>query len=75
MSEWIPCKYEFPDEGTDVLVTGRSGGEKVVGIDRYRRNEETGMRCWQKMHDVIAWRPLPEAYEEDAHETQRNYWL
>lgn len=65
---WIPCSERLPEEETDVLVCNANGDIQIS-----RGSYSTEMRdyfIWYttgwRFEKVIAWMPLPEAYQEEA---------
>jgi hypothetical protein len=66
---WIPVTERLPELDTDVLITDQYGDVWQAayvdwcGIERFVSAEES-----ITLEDVIAWKPLPEAYktEEEA---------
>ena len=73
---WIPVEDKLPEDGTEVIVTDRSGqvwGDLIYG---YPDEADTEM-CFHKWDneywqcykpDVIAWQPLPEPYRPERSE-------
>jgi len=63
---WIPCKEGLPELGVDVLITDEYGDvlqatyTEWLGNESFISAEESII-----IEDVIAWRPLPEAYTEE----------
>jgi len=59
MSKWIPVKERLPEHGGYYLVSCEGGG---VFRDFYW----TDGTEWENKgyYDILAWRPLPKAYEE-----------
>ena len=64
--KWILVTEKLPDAGEDVLVTVNLGSVNVVGVDMYSLVEKDGFEGYGK--DVIAWMPLPKAYESQENE-------
>lgn len=70
---WIPCSERPPKESGKYLVT--FGGTHLIGIDFYS-TEEDARRDFEepeeyigwRSHNVLAWMPLPERYEESEEE-------
>lgn len=70
--QWIPCSERLPSERGEYLVSyipcywDEIRGDVKVGVDTFR-----GKSAWakKKFQRVIAWMPLPKAYEpEEADE-------
>jgi hypothetical protein len=71
---WVPVTERLPELDTDVLVTDQYGNVwqaayvEWCGIERFVSAEES-----ITLEDVIAWKPLPEAYKaEDTEWTSTN---
>jgi hypothetical protein len=52
--EWIPCSERLPEAGVSVIVTSKGG---YVYTNNIAHGE------WEYGGDVIAWMPLPPAWE------------
>ena len=63
---WIPVTERLPELGVDVLITDEYGDvlqatyTEWLGSESFISAEESII-----IEDVIAWRPLPEAYTEE----------
>ena len=63
---WTPCSVALPEDQSDVLIYfDRCGGE--IGIGYYAERAD-GVKFWCAMgsmlcYNVLAWQPLPSAYE------------
>ena len=63
---WIPVTERLPELDTDVLITDQYGDVwqatyiEWCGIERFVSAEES-----ITIEDVVAWRPLPEAYKAE----------
>lgn len=62
-SMWIPVSERLPEIDELVLVTDDSGGIKTVDVDRCGQYECSEKRFWYYTQNVVAWMPLPKAYE------------
>lgn len=61
--KWVPCSERLPEVDELVLVTDDSGGVKTVDVDRCGEYEASSKRFWYYTQNVVAWMPLPKAYE------------
>lgn len=66
---WIPCKERLPEDDKDVLVTD---GEDFA-VAYWRKDAQAWDDCfrgWCDLYgmDVVAWMPLPAAYQEGGKE-------
>lgn len=70
-NRWIPCSERLPEEWRDVLLSFDKSITEWTNVGYMFRDEETFEYWFQsdgmsyKKDDVLAWMPLPEAYEED----------
>lgn len=68
---WIPCSERLPEEWRDVLLSFDKSITEWTNVGYMFRDEETFEYWFQsdgmsyKKDDVLAWMPLPDAYEED----------
>ena len=58
MAQWIPCAEKLPENDESVLITHSQGVTKAWWNGRIWMNGLT-----KKFKTVIAWMPLPKAYE------------
>lgn len=72
-ADWIPCSERLPEKSGEYLVTYHpcywdsvQDGVKV-GIDTFRGKTTWARNKYQK---VIAWKPLPKAYEVETAERE-----
>ena len=65
--EWNLVSEGFPEDKEPVLVTDRWGDIQIMerwGRHHGRDQWRTADSCWYTDDDIIAWKPLPEAYKE-----------
>lgn len=73
--DWIPVERDLPKEKGEYLVTYHpcywDNVEEItkVGIDSFRGKTTWAKKKYQK---VIAWKPLPETYKQQAESTTAN---
>ena len=66
---WIPIQESLPPDGEEVLLTVTFTDRVTIG-DRYvNRDGEESWSVYEgfadaKREDILAWKPLPEPYEE-----------
>jgi hypothetical protein len=74
VNRWIPCSERLPKIGYSVLVTRiTENGSKYVKIatlqeDCWMDNSDEYMK--PNSHTVIAWMPMPDAFDEEDKELQ-----
>ena len=68
--EWIPCSERLPDKFVvPVLITLDNGIIKTANYSELSGKWYVGdEHIVYEMDNVIAWMPLPEPYEGEAHE-------
>ena len=63
VARWIPCSERLPEDGKWCLFTDGKNMSveryKLDAIDHFFPNGR-----WFEFDDAVAWRPLPEPYEE-----------
>lgn len=73
--EWTPCSEQLPSEKGEYLVTyhpcywDNVESEVRVGIDTFRGKTSWAKKKYQK---VIAWKPLPMAWEGADNEADKS---
>ena len=72
MGEWILCDTQLPPKDKNVLVTRMYKGKPYVEIaewnDGWTSYSDEYKVDYFTEHQVVAWMPLPEAYEEESEE-------
>lgn len=63
-ARWIPVSENLPKKEGYFFVTDEAAGMAETLIDKYIRCDD-GEWVWLYSQNVIAWMPLPEAYEEE----------
>ena len=73
--KWIPCSEQLPSEKGEYLVTYHPcyhdivEPEVKVGLDTFRGKTSWAKKKYQK---VIAWKPLPMAWEGEEDEADKS---
>ncbi|MDE7436774.1 MAG: DUF551 domain-containing protein [Lachnospiraceae bacterium] len=61
--EWIPCSERLPEDSYSVLICGEPG---YIDSGWYKDGHWwTGFSFADIKKDIVAWRPLPEPYQQD----------
>ena len=64
---YLDCTYDcsLPDDGQEILVTTRFGS---VELDTFCRDSNDGcyFEFYCDIEDVVAWMPLPKAYQKES---------
>ena len=67
---WIPCEERLPNNDEEVIVS--IADDRADNIFRYTTTAWRYGDVWvsdnERICDIIAWMPLPKAYEEKYHE-------
>ncbi len=61
-SQWIPCSDRLPEECENVLACADDEEVHIAFCD-YTGWQDA--HSYQYIHEVVAWQPLPEPYEEE----------
>ena len=71
--QWIPCSERLPEGGRVVLVTEKGGFIRHCEYANYCDFQEfQTVEEGLTVHDVIAWMPLPEPYQEGEQDGRFN---
>jgi hypothetical protein len=78
MNDWTYCKDENPKESGDYIVTAITRKEKIIKVYYYDKDTKWWWEYYEGIDDrsracaeVIAWKPCPEAFEENV---KKNKW-
>lgn len=75
--QWIPCSERLPskDEFKKAYLRNKYGAEFIVMIEGanrpttlYLTSDGLWVDDYRNVHEVIAWQPLPEQYQNDEQE-------
>lgn len=62
IGEWIPCSKRLPETRNNILICQNDG---YVSVGYYSQGQFLDLNSYP-YDNIIAWRPLPEAYHEQV---------